>query len=67
MLMINIQEYSNTIQMDVRAYLLELIYNYCKFKKDYVKEIRIILRKFKFSFRHVYLALLKEIVATAKD
>lgn len=64
--MINIQEYTNTIQMDVRAYLLELIYNYCKFKKDCVKEIRITLKKFKFSFRYVYLNLLREIVDTAK-
>lgn len=65
--MINIQEYTNTIQMDIRAYFLELIYNYCKFKKDVVREIRITLRKFKFSFRHVYLNLLREIVETAKE
>lgn len=64
--MINIQEYTNTIQMDIKAYFLELIYNYCKFNKDFVKEIRITLRKFKFSFRYVYLNLLREIVDTAK-
>lgn len=65
--MINIQEYTNTFQMDVRAYLLEMVYNFCKFKKDVLKEIRMVIRKFKFSFRHVYLTLLKEIVSTAKD
>lgn len=66
-LMINIQEYTNTLQMDVKAHLLELVYNFCKFKKDVLKEIRMIIRKFKFSFRHVYLAILKEIVSIAKD
>lgn len=66
-LMINIQEYSNTLQMDIKAHLMEMIYNFCKFKKDVLKEIRMVIRKFKFTFRHVYLTLLKEIVSTAKD
>lgn len=66
-LMINIQEYSNTLQMDIKAHLIEMIYNFCKFKKDVLKEIRMVIRKFKFTFRHVYLTLLKEIVSTAKD
>ena len=65
--MMNIQEYTSTSQMDVRAYLLEMIYNYCKFKKDSAKEIRIILRKFKVQLRYGYMDLLKDIVASTKE
>jgi len=32
-LMITIQEYTNFAKMDIKGYLLELIYNYCKFRK----------------------------------
>ena len=53
-LMINIQEYTNTSQMDIRAHFLERIYNFCKFKKDYVVEIRMILRKFRVQLRYGY-------------
>lgn len=53
--------------MDIKTHLLELIYNIIKFKKDYVTEIRIIIRKFKFALRHIYPILLKDIAATAKE
>ena len=65
--MINIQEYTNLTQMDIKLHLLELIYNIIKFKKDYVTEIRILIRKFKFGLRHIYSSLLKDIVTTAKE
>lgn len=35
-LLINIQEYTNTIGMDTKAYLIELIYNFIKYKKDLI-------------------------------
>ena len=64
---IDIQEYTNVVQMDVRAYLLELVYNMCKFKKDFVMEVRIIIRKFRFALRHIYLDLLHDIATTVKE
>lgn len=65
--MINIQEYTSTSQMDVKAYLLEMIYNLCKFKKDKVREIRMVLRKFRVGLRYGYIELLKEIVGNARE
>lgn len=32
-LMITVQEYTNFVNLDVKHYLLEMIYNYCKTKK----------------------------------
>ena len=52
--------------MDIRAYLLESIYNYCKFKKDLVREIRMIIRQFKVQLRYGYLELLKDIIDNAR-
>lgn len=66
-LMINIQEYTNLSQMDIKAELLQKIYHYCKFKKDYVKEIRMILRKFRVQLRFQYFQLMKNIVDNARD
>ena len=53
-LSIDIQEYSNLIEMDLKGYLIELIYNMCKFKKDFAMEIRIIIKKFRLPFRQIY-------------
>jgi hypothetical protein len=53
--------------MDIKLHLLEMIYNIIKFKKDYVTEIRILIRKFKFGLRHIYTGLIKDIVTTAKE
>ena len=55
------------VQMDLKAKLLELIYNMCKFKKDNSKKIRVLLKHFKFAFRSIYVDLLKEIVDNAKE
>lgn len=53
--------------MDIKSYLLELIYTFTKHKKDLSTEIRIVLRKFKFAFAIIYEPLLKEIVNTVKE
>ena len=52
--------------MDIKNYLLDLIYNYAKFKKDLTIEIRTVIRKFKFTFLFFYEGLLKEIVNIVK-
>ena len=65
--MINIQEYTTLLEMDVKNYLLELVAGLCRLKKDLATEIRIVVRKFKFAFRHIYSSLLEEIVAGAKE
>lgn len=66
-LLINIQEYTNAIGMDIKAYLIELIYNFIKYKKDLITEIRIVIKKFKFALLSIYDDLLKTIVNTAKE
>jgi len=53
--------------MDVRSYLLEMIFNYCKFKKEKVREVRMILRKFRVPLRYGYIELLKDIITNAKE
>lgn len=53
--------------MDIRGYLLELVYSLVKHRKDMATEIRLVLRKFRFPLRFVYEALLRDIVLTAKD
>ena len=65
--MINIQEYTSTSQMDVKAYLLELIYAFSKHKKDKSREIRMVLRKFREPLRYGYIELLKDIIANARE
>ena len=53
--------------MDIKAYLIELIYNFIKYKKDLITEIRIVIKKFKFALLFIYDELLKAIVSTAKE
>jgi hypothetical protein len=53
--------------MDIKAYLMEMIYNFCKNDKDLITEIRIVIKKFRFALRHIYHSLLKDIVVLAKE
>ena len=52
-LYINIQEYTNTVKMDLKAHLLEMIYNLVK-GKDLSTEIRILIHKFRLAFLYIY-------------
>lgn len=44
-----------------------MIIDLCKHKKDIAKEIRMVIKKFKFSFRIVYEDMFKDIIHAAQN
>jgi hypothetical protein len=66
-LKIDIQQYYQFKNMDIKTYLVEEIGEMVNNFKNNAKIIRIILKKFKFVYRIIYKDLLEEIISVSKD
>lgn len=65
--MINIQQYYEYKDFDIKNYLVEKIVDFCVYDKDTKDiEIRMMLRSFKFIYRVIYKDILEEIIKLCK-
>jgi len=65
--LINIQQYYEYKDFDIKNYLVEKIVDFCVYDKDTKDiEIRMMLRSFKFIYRVIYKDILEEIIKLCK-
>jgi hypothetical protein len=66
-LLINIQQYYEYKDFDIKNYLVEKIVDFCMYDKgNKDAEIRMMLRSFKFIYRVIYKEILEEIIKLCK-
>jgi hypothetical protein len=64
---INIQQFSEYKNFDIKGFFVENITSFCIDKKDVINQLRMIMRMFKFTFRVFYRQVLTEIIKVAKS
>ena len=65
-LTIDIQQYFNCSNMDLKTYFLELAFKLCFEEKNLSAELRLLLRSFRFPLRIIYKELLADLIVQSK-
>jgi hypothetical protein len=66
-LSIDIQQYFNLINLELKSHFLELAFKHCFEDKEVVDHLRLFLRSFRFPLRIIYTSLLQDLVVQSKQ